>query len=153
MRIGRASRVTRVPANAPAVTSNCRGVRPRAVRGGRRPPDTIARNPDAAYRSERTTRSAAKTKSQSRARKPALVSCSTNSGTRGRRSRARVLLRAEDEAGVPHPDHVAIAQLPGLHRVAVDGGAVGGAEVRQRGRLTVPADLQVPARHAGVGQP
>src|SRR6476619_3471607 len=96
MRIGRASRVTRVPANAPAVTSN--------------------------------------------------------SGTRGRRSRAR-LLGAEDEAGVPHPDHVAIVELPGLHRVAVDGGAVGGAEVRQRGRLTVPADLQVPARHTGVGQP
>src|SRR6185436_14401939 len=48
---------------------------------------------------------------------------------------------------------VAIVELPGLHRVAVDGGAVGGAEVRQRGRLTVPADLQVPARHTGVGQP
>src|SRR5690606_23583087 len=52
----------------------------------------------------------------------------------------------------PDPDDITIAQLPGLHRVAVDGRAVGRAEVGQRRGVTIPADLQVAPRHTGVRQ-
>src|ERR1700731_2694915 len=37
----------------------------------------------------------------------------------------------DDDLRVPQPDHVAVGQLPFLHRRVVDGGAVGGVEVRQ----------------------
>lgn len=114
-----------------------------------------ARNPEAAKRSVRRMSSAATTNSQSRRRKPALVSCSTSSGTRYVVS-ARWLgstLRTEDERRMPDPDHVAIGELPGLYRGAVDRRAVGGAEVGKRRCPAVPGDLEVPPGHASVRQP
>src|SRR4051794_32299963 len=120
----------------------------------RPPPGTSARRPAAPYRSERTTRSENSTKTQRRAKKPALVSCSTSSGTSRRTPPVvgrRGLLRPEDQARVTDADDVAVVELPRLvHRVAVDGGAVGRPQVRQRGLVTVPADLEVAARHTGV---
>jgi hypothetical protein len=81
MRMGLPSSEMRVPANPPAVTTSWRAVRLRSARAPRRDSGRLARNPDAANRSERTMRSAATMNIQSRRRKPALVSCSTSSGT------------------------------------------------------------------------
>src|ERR1700761_3342469 len=58
-----------------------------------------------------------------------------------------------DDLRVAQPDHVTVCQLPLLHRRVVDGGAVGGVEIRQQRDVTVPPDLQVAARHTGVRQP
>src|ERR1700761_8525480 len=62
-------------------------------------------------------------------------------------------MNMDDDLRVAQPDHVAVCQLPLLHRRVVDGGAVGGVEVRQQRDVTVPPDLQVAARHTGVRQP
>src|SRR5450755_4320486 len=59
----------------------------------------------------------------------------------------------EHDRRVTDVDHVAIRELPGLHRRAVDGGAVGRAEVVQHRRLPVEIDVDVPAGDGGVGQP
>src|SRR5271166_2039918 len=59
----------------------------------------------------------------------------------------------DDDLRVAQPDHVAVGQLPLLHGRVVDGGAVGGVEVRQQRDVAVPADLQMAARHTGVRQP
>ena len=50
-------------------------------------------------------------------------------------------------------DDVAVSELPFLHRGVVHGGAVGGVQVGQHGDIAVPADLHVPTRDAGVGEP
>src|SRR6478735_8256613 len=60
---------------------------------------------------------------------------------------------ADDDLGVPESYHVAVGQLPLLHRRVVHGGAVGGVEVGQQGDLAVPPDFQVSTGDAGVGQP
>ena len=60
---------------------------------------------------------------------------------------------ADDDLGVAQADHVAVGQLPLLHRRVVHRGAVGGVEVGEQCDVAVPADLQVPPRDAGVGQP
>ena len=60
---------------------------------------------------------------------------------------------ADDDLGVSETDHIAVGQLPLLHRRVVHGGAVGGVEIGQQRDLTVPADLQMPTGNAGVGQP
>ena len=62
-------------------------------------------------------------------------------------------MNADDDLGVAEPDHVTVGQLPLLHRRVVDRRAVGGIEVGQQRDLAVPADLQMPAGHPGVGQP
>src|SRR5271165_3106838 len=62
-------------------------------------------------------------------------------------------VNADDDFGVSEPNHVAVGQLPFLHRGVVHGRAVGGVEVGQQRHLAVPADLQVPSGHPGVGQP
>src|SRR5271166_4762917 len=59
----------------------------------------------------------------------------------------------DDDLRVAQPDHVTVGQLPLLHGRVVDGGAVGGVEVRQQRDVAVPADLQMAARHTGVRQP
>src|SRR5215218_9462082 len=158
MRIGRESSEMRVPVSGPWVTRSWRAVRARPRPRARPPPGTSARKPAAPYRSDRTTRSENSTKIQRRAKKPALVSCSTSSGTSRRtppstrRADGPDSLTTEHQAGVPDPDHVAVVELPRLDRVPVHGGAVGRPEVRQRGVVTIPVDLEVAARHAGVGQ-
>src|SRR5215218_3948751 len=158
MRIGRESSEMRVPVSGPWVTRSWRAVRARPRPRARPPPGTSARKPAAPYRSDRTTRSENSTKIQRRAKKPALVSCSTSSGTSRRtppstrRADGPDSLTTEHQAGVPDPDHVAVVELPRLDRVPVHGGAVGGSQVRQRGVVTIPVDLEVAARHAGVGQ-
>src|SRR5690349_1338321 len=103
----------------------------------------------------RTTRSENSTKIQRRARNPALVSCSTSSGTSRRTPplTGSGLLGSEHQAGVTHPDHVTVVELPGLDRVAVHGGPVRGSQVRQRGLVPVPADLEVATGDTGVRQP
>ena len=50
-------------------------------------------------------------------------------------------------------DHVAVRELPGLDGRAIDGGAVGGAEVVQHRGLSVEVDVDVPAGNRRVGQP
>ncbi len=50
------------------------------------------------------------------------------------------------------PDHVAIGELPLLHRRVVDRRAVRRIEVGQQCHLAVPADFQVTTRNTGVGQ-
>src|SRR5882757_9486447 len=164
--IGLESRDTLVPANAPWVTISWRAVRPRPARIVVRRPGTSWRKPDAAYKSERTTRSATNTNNQSRARNPALVSCSTSSGTRdvlrflmcptpakAAGFQERLSLRPVDERRVANPDDVTVGQLPGLHRVSVDRSAVGRAQIRERGGVPVPVDLEVAAGDAGVRKP
>src|SRR4051794_40023010 len=59
----------------------------------------------------------------------------------------------EDETGLPHLYHIAVDELPTLYRGAVDGSAVGGPEIGESGRPSVPGDLQMPSRHARIGQP
>src|ERR1700758_3818677 len=68
-------------------------------------------------------------------------------------SRPTGSMDVDDDLRVAQPDDVAVCQLPLLHRRVVDGGAVGGVEVRQQRDVTVPPDLQVSARHTGVRQP
>src|SRR5436305_1000965 len=146
--MGLPSSEIRVPARPPAVTTSWRGVRLRsAMRAPRRDIGRLARSPEATNRSERTTRNAATTNSQSSSRKPALVSCNTSSGT------LWLSLGTEDEPGLPHPYHVAVDELPGLDRGAIDCRAVGRSEVGEHRGLTVPRDLRVAPGHAGVGQP
>src|SRR3982751_469849 len=136
--MGLPSREIRVPASPPAVTTSWRGVRLCSARAPRRDIGRLARRPEATNRSVRTMRSAATTNSQSRSRKPALVSCSTSSGTLGSSpldffgldffGLGRVVvnvihivpllldhstLGAEDQPGLPHPDHVTVDELPG----------------------------------------
>jgi hypothetical protein len=62
-------------------------------------------------------------------------------------------VNADDDLGVAEPDHVAVGKLPLLHRCVVHRRPVGGIEIRQQRDLAVPPDLQMPARHPGVGQP
>src|SRR4051794_22123234 len=90
--MGLPSSEIRVPARPPAVTTSWRGVRSRSDRALRRDIGRLARSPDAANRSERTMRNAATTNNQSRSRKPALVSCSTSSGTLGSSLLGRVVV-------------------------------------------------------------
>ena len=59
----------------------------------------------------------------------------------------------DDDLRVSQPDDIAVGQLPFLHGRVVDGGAVGGVQVGQQRDLAVPPNLQVAARHTGVGQP
>src|SRR3954452_21950550 len=157
MRIGRESSEMRVPVSGPWVTRSWRAVRARPRPRARPPPGTSARKPAAPYRSDRTTRSENSTKIQRRAKKPALVSCSTSSGTSRRtppstrRADGPDSLTTEHQAGVPAPDHVAVVELPLLDRVRVHGCAVGRPEVRQRGVVTIPICLEGQAGHAGVG--
>src|SRR5262245_4114062 len=67
--------------------------------------------------------------------------------------RAECSVNADDDLGVAEPDHVAVGQLPLLHRCVVHRGAVRGIEVGQQRDLAVPADLEMPAGHARVRQP
>src|SRR5882757_9919131 len=126
--------------------------------------------------SDRTTRSAASTNNQSRARNPALVSCNTSTGTCCVRSAHRLgrpgkpgrapwwarptvnqvgcsALAAEHQRRVADADHVAVRELPSLHRLAVHRCPVCRTEISEHGTLQVPGDFQVPARHARVRQP
>src|SRR4051812_14410 len=57
----------------------------------------------------------------------------------------RSALGPEDETGLPHPYHIAVDELPTLYRGAVDGSAVGGPEIGESGRPSVPGDLQMPS--------
>jgi hypothetical protein len=59
----------------------------------------------------------------------------------------------DDDLRVAQTDHVAIGQLPLLYRGVVNGGAVSGVEVGEERDLSIPADLQMTARHPGVRQP
>ena len=59
----------------------------------------------------------------------------------------------EDDRGMTDVDHIAVRELPGLHRRAVDGGAVGRTEVVQHRRLAVEVDVDMPAGDRGVRQP
>src|SRR5882757_2578308 len=126
--------------------------------------------------SDRTTRSAASTNNQSRARNPALVSCNTSTGTCCVRSAHRLgrpgepgraprwarptvnqvgcsALAAEHQRRVTDADHVAVRELPSLHRLAVHRCPVCRTEISEHGTLHVPGDFQVPAGHAGVREP
>jgi len=49
----------------------------------------------------------------------------------------------DDDLGMSQSDHIAVSQLPLLDWRIVNGGAVGGVEVRQQRNLTVPANLQM----------
>src|SRR5437879_9456850 len=170
--IGRPSTAIRVPASAPCVPTNCLAAFPRFFFAApRRRPGIATRIPDAAYRSERTTRNAAYTNNQSRARNPALVSCITSSGTGCDCSRLdehanthtwtsvrpgpsyRSALAAEHQRRMADADDVAVRELPSLHWLTVHRRAIGRTEVSKHGTLTIPGDLQVPPGHAGVGQP
>src|SRR6478609_9675452 len=102
------------------------------------------------------TRIAASTNRQSRTRKPILVSWRMSAGTVGSwfalpESGPSVPAR-EDDRGVPDVDHVAVGELPRLHRRAVDRGAVGRSEVVQHGGLPVEVDVDVPSGDRGVGE-
>src|ERR1700760_5081001 len=68
-------------------------------------------------------------------------------------SRPTGSMDVDDDLRVAQPDHVTVCQLPLLHRRVVDGGAVGGVEIRQQRDVAVPTNLQVAARHTGVRQP
>ena len=61
-------------------------------------------------------------------------------------------VHADDDLGMAQPDHVAIGELPLLHRRVVDRRAVRRIEVGEQCHLTVPADFQVTTRNTGVGQ-
>src|SRR5215218_4703121 len=130
--------------------------------------------------SVRRMRSTDQMKSHSSNRNPTRVSCSTNPCIR-RPSRPRpsatsryldshqrereadslypccdrptASVDADDDLGVSETYHIAVSQLPVLNRCVVHGGAVRGVEIGQQCDLAVPADLQMPAGNAGVGQP
>src|ERR1700759_4547041 len=68
-------------------------------------------------------------------------------------SRPTGSMDVDDDLRVAQPDHVTVCQLPLLDRRVVDGGAVGGVEIRQQRDVAVPTNLQVAARHTGVRQP
>src|SRR5918911_3562060 len=59
----------------------------------------------------------------------------------------------KNDRGMTDVNDVTVGELPGLHRGAVDGGAVGGAEVVQDGGVAVEVDVDVAPGHRGVGQP
>src|ERR1700731_2951951 len=54
---------------------------------------------------------------------------------------------------MPGADHISVGELPILHGGTVDERAIGGTQIREHRGLAVPADLDVPARDTGVGQP
>src|SRR5258707_498096 len=62
-------------------------------------------------------------------------------------------VNSDDDLGVAQADYVAVGQLPLLYRCVVNSGAVCGVQVRQQRDLAIPTDLEVAARHSGVGQP
>src|SRR5271166_2625570 len=126
--------------------------------------------------SVRRMRSTDQMNNHSRRRKPARDSCSTSpciwrplrprpsatsryldggphEGEADSFAPALTSVNADDDFGVSEPNHVAVGQLPFLHRGVVHGRAVGGVEVGQQRHLAVPADLEVPSGHPGVGQP
>src|SRR4051812_11212245 len=163
MSTGAPVRPMRVPVRPPSVTSRWVGApaagrdgtavpapRPRRRAGG----GTAIRGCPLVRRSERMTRMAARTKSQSNARNPNRISWRERAEFIGppRSRRVSRALLVEHDARVPHPDDVAVAEQLAADLVAVDGGAVRRAEVVGGGEVAVVLDVDMPAGDALVEQ-
>src|SRR5579875_1743856 len=148
----------RVPCRPPSVTMSWLGPRwgcgavagrePRRRAGG----GVATRVCPLVRKSPRITRIEAKTNSHSSARKPKRMICSARAEfTRPPRRRSWVLL-VEHHAGVAEAQHVAVVEHVAADLVAVDGGAVGRAEVVDGRAAAVVLDVQMPPGHALVEQ-
>src|SRR3954453_23605298 len=155
MRTGAPVRPMRVPVRPPSVTSRWVGL-PATARGwavGAAPlprrrggGGTAMRGWPLVRRSVRITRIAARTNSQSSARKPNRISCSARAEfTASARSWP---LLVEHDARVSDPDHVTVPKQLAADLVPVDGAAVGRAEVVGRRQVAGELAVQIPPRDA-----